>query len=581
MVQIIRRNRVKEPVYIPPIEPVEYDNKPIKKRIAIWDSETDPFAYGREVKPFTCGVYFPDNEEYYDFWGDNGKCIDLFFNWLSNINEKLCFFVHNGGNFDFYFFIDYFDKGHKPFIINGRLVQIEAGGHEWRDSYSMIPVALATYDKIKIDYSKFEEGMREQYKEEILAYQKRDCTALAELVVEWLNMFGNKTTMASVALSMLNSYHGFECLTEPIDRDLRKYYFGGRNQCFETGVLRGNFKVFDINSSYPNVMHRYSHPVSSTPFYEKYISKRTAFAHIRAYSDGALPIRNPDGGLSFPIGKHDFYASIHEINAGIETGTLKIDKVYCSIYFEQYTNFSEFIDEFYALRLAASANKDEIRKLFYKLVMNSSYGKFAQDPRKYKNWIFAPEEAPTPEYCDACYQYIVKNEPIQLCSKCLSKETSPYGWFVHSICNSYPIYAQSQRVKPKSFFNVATAASITGAARASIIYGLAQSTRPIYTDTDSIICENLEPGKNVFIDEKQLGAWKCESDGDTCAIAGKKLYAIWKNGKCIKKASKGVKLNDNEILRVAQGETVEYPNPAPKFSFKGTQFVTRNIKATA
>lgn len=579
--------RTPEPSWDYSIEPTPYEHKVVDKVVAVFDTETDPFLPGRIVKPFTCGFYIPSHNFYIDFWGDD--CIHQFFAWLKEVTAEggefegvdFLILVHNGGNFDFYFFVEYFDPSHKPFIINGRLVRINAQGQEFRDSYSMIPVALGTYDKLSIDYRCMERGFRDIFKDTILEYQKRDCTSLAELVTEWYSMFGNKLTMASVALPMLNSYHGFERFTESMDEELRPYYFGGRNQCFEVGVIKGDFKVYDINSSYPDVMRRYKHPISDIPRYDNKITADTHFAHIRAWSNGALPMRNANGGLYFPVGEFDFYACIHEIRAGIETETLKIKEVYKSIYFDAETDFSDFIDTYYSKRLEASANNDEIRKLFYKLVMNSSYGKFAQDPRKYENWLFDPDEIPTPLYCDHCYQLTRRKEYVRACDKCATKEFNRYGWYLHSSKDGRNIYASPQRIRAGSFYNVATAASITSAARASLLRGIQAATRPIYCDTDSVICLDLRAGNGIELHPKNLGAWDTEASGDTVCIAGKKLYAIFKDGELIKKASKGVKLTGDEIARVCAGEVIEYAHPVPKFSLHGdTRFTTRKIRAT-
>lgn len=582
MFQIVRRTGPKKELPKIEIETVEYNHKPITGRICTFDTETDPFAQGRIVKPFCAGLYFTDTGEYLYFWGDD--CILQFVNWLKEYKgPKLSIFVHNGGNFDFYFLIDFFDEDHSPFIINGRLVRIEILGHEFRDSYAMMPVALGEYDKDNIDYRCMEKGFRDVFKDTILSYMKRDCTALGELVTNWLDMFGNRLTMASVALPMLRARHGFETLNEYLDADLRPYYFGGRNQCFATGILTGDFKVYDINSSYPNVMRKFRHPISDLPAYKPKITDKSYFAHIRAWSLGALPKRNKDGSLSFPIGTHDFHACIHEINAGLETKTLKIIKVYSAIEFEQDSSFADFIDEFYSLRLIASENGDEIKKLFYKLVMNSSYGKFAQDPRKYENYLFNPSEIPTPFYCDGCYKNIREKRDASYCAECEAKETSPYGWYLHTSQTGVALYASPQKVTSRNFFNVATAASITSAARAELLRGIQAAERPVYCDTDSIICTNLDNSKyNVEFDDKKLGAWKLEASGNKVAIAGKKLYAVFNDNEAIKKASKGVKLSAEEIERVANGEVIEYASPVPKFALDGDhKFTTRTIRKTA
>lgn len=635
--EIVKRSpTAKKVVWEIPIEPVEYDVKPLQGELCTFDTETDPFDVGRIVRPFTC--HFHNIAEQYNvsFWGDD--CIDQFFEWLAvyGENRSLIIMCHNWGNFDFYFCTKYMDAGQKPFIINGRVVRCHMQGQEFRDSYVNIPVALSVYDKMKIDYALFEKWpisciktkretvVRELYKPEILRYQERDCTSLGELVSSWFAMFGDKMTMASAALSMLRSYHGFENISERIDTELREYYFGGRTQAFATGVMKGNFKIYDVNSSYPDAMRRVEHPISDTPCYEPKITKRTVFAKIRAWSLGALPVRKKDGSLDFPIGTFDFFACIHEINAGIETGSLRIIKVYHSIYFDKMASFDSFIDDFYKRRLEASESGDEIRKLFYKLVMNSSYGKFAQDPRKYENFLYDPDDIPTPLMCEPCSALIqsgIKEEEAKaICEECSSGNYSAFGWYLHTERDGKCIYAQPQRVTGRGFFNVATAASITSAARATLLRGIKAAKRPIYCDTDSIICEELTEKPGIKIDAKALGAWDLEATGDAIGIAGKKLYTVLtcdlayaekmalKRGEIldpivipnddrifyeVKKASKGVRLTASEIARVCLGEVIEYSNPVPKFSmgsggsksveydgFVSADFITRSIRRT-
>lgn len=569
------------------IEPVPYDLKPLTKLLCTFDTETDPFAEKRVVKPFTCGFYCHELNLYQDFWGDD--CITQFFDWLECEvklgtfgDRELVILTHNGGNFDFYFFTEEFDAGSKPFIINGRLVRVYARGFEFRDSFPIMPFALGTYDKEAIDYRCMEKGFREVFRDVILSYQKRDCTALYELVSRWYEIFGDKLTIASASLAMLRSFHGYETMSESIDLEMRPYYFGGRNQCFATGVMTGDFYIYDINSSYPDAMKKYNHPISATPHKTRDMTERSHFAHIRAWSDGALPIRKDDGGLAFPVGTNDFFACVHEINAGINTGTLRIQQVYSAIEFDRMGKFDGFVDFMYDKRVGYGEAGDEIGKMHYKFGLNSPYGKFAQDPRKYENWMFDPDDIPTPLYCEPCAKALVKGEGIDDCIRCASKEYSPWGWRLHTVHEGRPIYSQPQRVRASGFHNVATAASITSAARASLLYGISASTRPLYCDTDSIICESMTPSPFIVFDEKKLGAWKTEAQGDTVCIAGKKLYAVFDDGVEIKKASKGVKLTAEQIRRVCDGEVIEYAHPVPKFSLGGdARFTTRRIRRTA
>lgn len=562
------------------VAPEPYKLREFKKRIAIVDTETDPFAEGRIVAPFAIGFYLPDTKEYYQFWGDD--CVTQYFDFLAVnfAHEELCIYAHNGGNFDFYFFLSGLDPNSAPFIINGRLVKIMIHGQEYRDSYAILPVPLKAYDKKEIDYAKFERYCRETYKAEILDYLESDCVFLSDLVCEFIAMFGDKLTIASVALSQLNSYHGFERLSLDNDLRLRPYYFGGRCECFETGLLAANDNVddkwiiVDVNSMYPDAMARFKHPISNKPVFGDTIGPDTFFAHIDAYSAGALPVRGLDNSLSFPNGRGTFYATIHEIKAGIATNKLKILKVLETIDFLKASTFDDFVNKFYELRQTARRNKDEIRLLLYKLVLNSSYGKFAQDPRDYEDYLFDPDETPSPSE----------------------------GWVLSDIILGKCLYAKPKDVLTgRSFFNVATAASITGASRSQLFRGICAADRPIYCDTDSLICKALEPNHGIVIDDKELGAWKLEAVGKLAAIGGKKMYAVFNTldnlhmddpykwvetlpGEgiyTVKQASKGVKLTGEQIKRVAAGDVIEYANPVPKFKLDGTaQFVTRKVKRT-
>jgi hypothetical protein len=302
------------------------------------------------------------------------------------------------------------------------------------------------------------------------------------------------------------------------------------------------------------------HPVSNRPELQTTIDKDTDFAFIEAENNGALPMRAEDGGLDFTVKYGKFYATIHEINAGLETGTLKIKRVIHAWKFDRKASFAEFVDQFYNLRLQAKANGDKVRDILYKFCLNSGYGKFALNPRKFKQWAMTIGEVPEPQATAA----------------------EPNGWALHSQCGDLFIWS---RPNPRrgGFYNVATAASITGSARANLLRNIALAKRPVYCDTDSIICEGFAGETN----ETELGGWKLEAIGDRIAIGGKKLYTIYnkqdlsERGEAIKKASKGVRLTPKEIIAVCNGDEIVYQNPVPHFSLDGSaDFIERRIRAT-
>lgn len=542
-------------------KPVDYALKVTQKIIAVVDTETDPFESGLVVKPFALGFF--DGITYIDFWGND--CVDQFFDYLATQTAQgieYIIYAHNGGKFDFFFFLKYLDKQTSPLIINSRLVKIYFAGQEFRDSFAIIPQALGSYQKEKIDYDKFKKENREKHRAEILNYQRSDCFYTFDLIDGFHKMFGDKITIASASLPMLRSFTGFETLREGQDKRFREFYYGGRNQCFETGLLKPKhgkeFYLYDRNSMYPAAMLEELHPISNKATLQRDIDENTDFAYIDAINDGALPIRDAKGGLDFTVKRGRFHATIHEIRAGLETGTLRINRVLHAWAFDRKASFTEFVEHFYALRDLAKADNDLVKNILYKLILNSSYGKFALNPRKFKQYSLTIDEIPTPQH----------------------SPENPDGWKLEAYTGSIYIWSRPSPRK-LGFYNVSTAASITGAARANLLRNIALAKRPIYCDTDSIICEGFRGELG-----KQLGQWDLEATGNRLAIAGKKMYALYNvddlaSNSAVKKASKGVRLELQDIVSVCNGNEIVYKNPVPTFNLDGSaDFVNRKIRIT-
>lgn len=545
------------------IEPVEYKHRATKLTLCAADCETDPFKEGRPVKPFTCGFY--DGETYVDFWGVD--CIAQLFAYIkaNYLPNSLMIYWHNGGKFDFFFCLDHMDPGQFPSIINGRLTKLMLGGQENRDSFAALPVPLAKFGKDEIDYSLMEADKRERHRVAILKYQKRDVLSLYAAIVRFHEMFGDKLTIGSAALPMLKSYHGFETLGERDDTFLRQFYFGGRVQAFEIGELRGRWKVYDRNSMYPAVMANYLHPVGREYIVRRDLSDKATFAKIDAKNYGALPARTEDGGLSFDVERGTFFATIHEINAGLETGTLQVERVHFSLAFPKRTTFADFVTAFFDKRAQAKLDGDEMLDIFYKLILNSSYGKFAQDPSKYQDFALTAGGLPADE-------------------RGLWGVDNPKGWKLDAIHGGkVQIWKADAENPSRAYKNVATAASITGGSRADLLRALAKATRPVYCDTDSVICEAFAGDAG-----KALGQWKLEAEGDRVAIGGKKIYAVFDGAREVKSACKGADLDAEDVAAIARGETIEWTSQVPNFKRDTTkgreygrqEFITRKIRAT-
>lgn len=556
------------------------------------DFETDPFHHGLTVNPFAWDFF--DGAKHTTCFSERPKVLlEKLIAFLSSIPPQLIY-AHNGGKFDFLFLLKWV-RGSKMLIINSRIVCAHLKGHEIRDSFAILPVSLKEYEKQDFDYAKCHRKVRGQHRAEIETYLKSDTENLYKLVAAYRNEFGDVKTMASAAMKELKKFTPiFEGNPQELrhhrdsDTFFRQFYYGGRVQCFETGIIEKAVGIYDVNSMYPAVMKEFKHPVSAGGFFHTAITKRTFFMIVEGENYGAFPMRTRDG-LSFTHQKGIYKVGIHEYNAALETGTFKPTKIHTTCNNYDAVTFDEFVDHFHHKRLQAKSENDKEHSLFYKLVMNSAYGKFAQDPANFEDYEFTDwNQAPGPQ-CDCAVL-----EPCT-CGKWYTK--------LDNEKENFRLWAKSSDRTYGGYYNVETAASITSAARAVLLRAIVKAKSPLYCDTDSLICHRL---KDCPIHESKLGFWKLEDEGDLTAICGKKTYAVfsrqplekWKDesersyrerlkkafceGRYVHKlACKGVKISPSEILEVARGGVVEYRQEAPQFKLSGKQIpLTRKIRIT-
>lgn len=529
------------------------------KPIYTLDFETDPFVHGRDPKPFCAGLYTGDN--FYSTWGDN--CVEEMHDILMSLPPAIVY-AHNGGKFDFYYTMDWIANNKQMMIINGRIVRAYTWGdneHELRDSYAIMPFALKQYKKFEVDMRTFERDKREQHKKTIIKRVRTDCIYLHELCVSFVDRFGDNLTIGGTSMKQLRKLHKFECLDAEQDARIRKpYYYGGRVQCFESGIIKPSageqIIAYDLNQCYPYSMSNFKHPLSIPDgTLGNDLTDDTYFLTVYGRNYGAFPTRTSEG-LRFTIERGFFSVSIHEFNAAIETGLFEVSDVIETINFRTAGTFDTFVDKYTAMRRNAQLTKDEIGAIFYKYICNSAYGKFAQCPDNYFNYMITDD------------------------STNLNAMGDPDGWYPSSIVGFAGYILWKQQSKNTSRYNVATGASITGAARSLLIRALAKAKRPLYCDTDSIVCEGLS---DVPIHATNLGSWKIEKTADKMAIAGRKLYAMFDAGKCVKMASKGVQLEATQIESIAKGKSITWKKDAPTFDFKThtARYITRTVRNTA
>lgn len=548
------------------------------KEFAVFDVETDPFQYGRVPEAFLCGFYDGVNFKCYE--GEN--CCEQFV--LEQRSYDGIIYAHNFGKFDFHYIYESLLKHElvKGVLdIGGRIVEIKTTGPTYRDSLAILVSSLKKLGgKKEIDINKLERSVRQLHIEEIKEYHKQDHISLYEALTDFFEEYPRKLTAASTSFDMFQKIFGYkvEKTSKSFDQVFRKFYFGGRVECFKKGYFEGDFQVIDINSAYPYAMtfdhfwgDRYE---TSTKLKKNY---ENGFFHIVAENDGCLPKRTENNGLAFNIQHGEFFVTGWELKAGIDSGRVKLEKILCAYYPLEATNFKKFVTHFHELKQLHEKNGNLRQREFCKIMLNALYGRFALNVEEFNEYKFEKIGSGGPSKSVREKSRIGKKKQKML-----------EGWEIYCDYDNYTLW---RRKKPLTegkdeFLNVAVAASITGFVRAYLFKALDVTKNPYYCDTDCIICEKADAQR--VPQGVELGQFKLEAAGKSISIAGRKLYAFEyvkpkeKEGKKIthKIASKGVKATANDIRRIAEGETINFQREAPCFSLKPPRFINRNIRKT-
>ena len=534
------------------------------KEFVTIDAETDPFQAGRIPQPFIWGCYHGTDRSYYEF-SDKGALLGHL------AGRNLIVYAHNGGKFDFHYLRDDIDSDKAIMVIAGRLASFKIGECEFRDSINILVNPLRAFAKEQIDYSKLEAAVRHQHMPEIRQYLKSDCVNLWDTIARYFAEYGRGMTAAGSAMRFWKKTYKVPMTPQTAGQSLRyrDYYFGGRVECFATGHKRENFSVVDINSAYPRAMLE-KHPIAPDAVMEDHLPPAgqmgRSFVKFAGVADGALPFKEESGKLTFPNDGEvrDYAVSGWELEAALELNRCRILNVKEVRRFTQTVDFADYVQNFWDRRRKAKAIGDKAADVFAKLFLNSLYGKFAADPEKYREYVLASDDT--------------------------AMRWAGIGYEQRCLWGDRWLYARPLPEEKHHYYNVATAASITGYVRAMLLKGMAKCEGVLYCDTDSIAARDV----SRLTLGAELGQWKLELEGDEYAIAAKKTYAFHRRQPVAadgggvgmadewKVASKGVRLSPAEIITCASGETVRHVPEVPTYSiFKtGPVFVPRVIKRT-
>lgn len=539
-----------------------------RREFVVIDAETDGFKRGRIPHPFVWGQW---GEDGFHYWNTTDEMIEE----LSELN--IIAYAHNGGKFDFHYMLEYLKPHDEIMIINGRIAKFKIGQCEFRDSWLLMPMPLAGYKKTKIDYGIFEKGEREKAKNRsvILDYLRDDCKYTYDLLKGFFEKYGQKLTIASTAMKYWEEIEGkaprsFNNFYETF----KPYYYGGRVEVFRAGILKGPWKVYDINSAYPFAMME-KHPYGIEYMRFNTIPKEIKgpyFYNVIAISSGALPFKTEKGELEFPNDNdpREFFITGWELITGIETKTVKVIKWVKWFKFFKLKSFSQYVNHFYPLKNeSGKRSKDETlteeerdealkENIYVKFMLNSLYGKFGANPDKYNKFT------------------VYEHEDMELL---LSEDHEDnFG----GILGPWLLGQRDLEDSETHYYNVCTSASITGFVRAYLWRAILAAKNVIYCDTDSLVCSDVT---NDFVIGSELGEWKFEGEFERAGIAGKKLYILQNGNKKdknnLKFASKGGKLSVKELWIVAAGGEVKFKPESPSFSVhRPPGFIDRVFKPT-
>lgn len=572
-----------------------------KANIAVLDFETDPFDNKSKdrISPFAACLY-SERFEPVVIWEENFEAfVTAVLAAMEALPEAYTIYAHSGGRFDYMFLIHKL-RGAVMFKGSG-LMSVKFDRHELRDSFHIIPDSLSEIQKDDFDYKWMHRTERASHRQQIIEYMIHDCQYLYGIVKAFRARFGAKLTIGQAAMAEVGRNYSVKRFSEGFDKDIREFYFGGRVQCLQgRGKFTGAYKLFDVNSEYPYVMATRQHPIGDFCDYTVReggpVREDTIFIKLECDNRNALVGRDDEGHTTTEIPHGVFKTTIFEFEVACRYGLISNVNILRCYDCKERTDFSKFVLPLYDMRLQTKRQLDLMKKAgdtvsakyfdtkkddtFYKLILNNCYGKFAINPRRYKeHYITDPGEYPPDEWM-----------------KSIADITDPVKRFEYEQplfeCDLYWIW---HKPNPRwNFRNVGVAASITGAARALLLEGIQHATDPIYCDTDSIICRDLS---GVAIDKVQLGAWDLEDTFSEVLITGKKLYGVKHSSpkaRTQKQIDRGMHseytikskgtagITWAEMESILDGAIVAKKSFAPSFDrYGGQEYITRRIRATA
>jgi len=231
-------------------------------------------------------------------------------------------------------------------------------------------------------------------------YCRRDVEVIMAACLEWFGFlqrhhFGSfAPTLAGQAMRAYR--HRFMVhpilvdSNEPALELARRSYLGGRVECGRLGRVDGPVYRLDVNSMYPAVMRDNWYPTrlightsrAEVAELHEWLAKWCVVAEVDLATDEpAYPVV-VEGRLVFPVGRFLTVLASPELQHALERErVLAVHAVAC---YDRAVLFKAFVEECWAIRLAAIQAGDSVTQWLVKKLGQSVHGKFGQRGRQYR-----------------------------------------------------------------------------------------------------------------------------------------------------------------------------------------------------
>lgn len=343
-------------------------------------------------------AYFMLSEEFanYSWWGFNSGKFDLFILYSTDILDSAVFdilFRTNSVIQLTYLGAPYGEvEPDKPYKVYFNDLRLITGG-------SLKKVGKSLHLQ-KLENEKREGGFGSEITDEDIEYNIRDSEIVLIFVKELEDLVNERfhvslrPTVSSLSSSIYRTNYFGKLYGEKYEKGMRinKYdakfrdsYYGGRTEVYDHRGEELDTICFDINSLYPYVMQKYSYPDPSKLRYYRHLPRTwksmmgmvKATVYVPECDYPVLPYKTSQNKLIFPTGKFTGSWNVPELVYAMKYGAT-IVKVFYGILSPAIQVFEDFVVDLYTLRKQFDAQDDTLRSYIVKILLNSSYGKFAQ-----------------------------------------------------------------------------------------------------------------------------------------------------------------------------------------------------------